>query len=615
MKKDNFTSNVNTHQEQEITVVTIWESDKPAYAAHAYFFDKDTIELIDKEVLGSALVYAQINGRSYNFGEYFFNSGIGKKISLSSAEEHSLGKVGKKIEVSALNRFKGLLQRSSNFEIEIKKENLSYSGQIIPLTNGNTGSFFICQAHDVQLEVGEDITIAAYFGGIAYMFHTHVMDIQDHQFALSLPSAATRIIRRVVPRKAGDFICEILGSKQKIILQNYSAFGMCLQLEDLKDFRIGQEIQLTIQNSKAETCETYALIRDINADRLHIVFAGSTENMKKRFLMLGFEQFKPFEFIEAPEKSWECLDKYNYLSLLEPGVLELIHQKCVQSWTQLMNSDLGFQPVAFDKDEPIGTIGVVKMTDDLWLPHTLATKVDPSVIDVTAGLYSSWPNYLLSLSKPLWMVTWYNPNKSWHNRFYQVFIKEHAKDYNLVNFLRQLYLLPNIKEFPRNMYEFKENINSKDIEDKWNKIWNSTLASPVMHLKNECSEVIEICCGSIHKNDEVVGAYKLINSQLTVNPVSLFQAIYICIFEDEIRKSQKELELLMHTCQNFLKNKNFSRACITLDYDSILEAPSELGMLYVSELECLSATSKLLPSLIANNEISFADMKLRKIAS
>lgn len=597
--------------------LSIWEQNKPPYEVDAKFENKDCIELLYHEVHGSALVFCHLNTRSYNLGEYFFNSRLGKKISLSNSEELALGKVGKKIEASALSRFKGLLQKSNSLDLEIKINNSSFEAKIVPLTEGSTSSFFICESKNLKLEAGMDITIAAFLGGIAYMFHSHVMDVQGEQLALALPSSATRIIRRVVPRSAGDFGCKVYDSNQNVLIQNYSAFGMCLKVENENEFEINQEIKIQIRNSKNVSCDTYALIRDINNQRLHIVFAGSTENMKKRFLMLGFEQFRPFEFLEVPEKSWECLARYNYLTLLEPGVLELVKQKCIDSWGQLKNTDFSFQPVAFNNDDPIGTIGVVKMTDELWLPHTLATKVDPSVIDVTAGLYSSWPNYLISLSQAMWMVTWYDANKAWHNRFFQVFIKEHERDYNLVSFIRQQYHLPRIHSYAQNKYIFsKENDEDKSIlQSEWKTMWATCLNSPIMRLENKSSEVSTFSFGSIMVNTNIVGGFKLIQSPYVVNPIGHLQAIYISIFDQKIKSSQVELKEIMESCHNFLKENNFTRACVMLDYDALLAKPQEVGFHYIYELRCLTAASKLMPSMIANNEISFADMKLRKVSA
>jgi hypothetical protein len=578
------------------------------------------VKVADSDFVGSANLFGLIDGRSYALGEYSFEHGSGQGHQyLDVAGVTSTGGT-KRIEASALNRLCTLLQRDRDITLEIQTNRTSFSSRITPIRTATASDFFVCEINKENMFVDRDVIVVAHLLGMAYTFKAFVLDRGEDELALSLPKTAARFLRRFVPRVVGSWDVKIGSQKTPAKLVNLSPLGVCIQIESDGD-KIDNwtEIQVSLSSHLSGEVDTFGLVVSKRDRFLHILLAGTNSGMKRRFYSLASETYKTFQFREDPEEAWNCLGRFKYLELMEGDVISSVKDDCVLAWLGLRESDNSFQPVAFSGAEAVGTIGAIQAGSDHWVPHALATKVDRSLIDVSSALYMAWPNFLLSLSYPLWMSTWYDANKPWHNRFYQVFIKENSDNPDVVTFVRQYYLATSLRDAHPNEIQIvdlgQEPVPNKQAETTWKNRWGRMARSPALKLERKTDFGFRHSFGEIRQECKSIGLYKIVTSENDVNPFCVLQSIHINLFEENSRGNEQIVRQVVSAALHYMKGLGLKRAALTLDYDVILKNPSSLGLAHFGEMRCLATSAPLLPALTSNNALSFADMKIRAKSS
>lgn len=598
-----------------------WPSGESPTSCRMKLFNDGSVKLSDSNFDGLANLYGILQDRYYAIGEYVFHFGSGQRPEYLEFNESSIGGAIRKIEPSALNRLRTILQRDSGISIDLRISRTTVSATIKALQQATAGSFFACELTEARLFAEREVIVVVYVLGMAYSFKAFVLDRTGNELAMSLPTHATRFLRRFTPRINGSWevhLGETLETKARLV--NFSPLGICVELPEGMKVERWDELKLLLCNENSSKVNTYGLVMAVSEQRIHLLLSGTPQDMKTRYYMLGYKQYEPFLFREDPEKSWECLERFKYLELMEGRVLASIKSDCLTAWHELKESDASFQPVAYYKNEPVGTIGAIQAATDHWVPHALSTKVDPSLIDVSSALYMSWPNYLLSLARPLWMSTWYDANKPWHNRFYHVFIKEHEDNQNVVSFVRQYYLAPVLQSFPgqkiqlilsRLVAQPKERATPTDGITSWQERWGVMGKAPVLKLESKEGSIFSHSFGEIREDGKCVGMFKLVTSPKEVNPFCVLQAIHLNVFDEAVRSQPEWIDEMVKSASSFLLNMGLKRAAITLDFDLTVSDPKAIGVAYFGEMRCLATVSPLLPALTSNNALSFADMKAR----
>jgi len=116
---------------------------------------------------------------------------------------------------------------------------------------------------------------------------------------------------------------------------------------------------------------------------------------------------------------------------------------------------------------------------------------------------------------------------------------------------------------------------------------------------------------SLQKDAKTVAIGKIVTSTLEINPFSVFNCIHLNIFEEAVANSSNDTRDIIAAANNFMVERGLKRCALTLDYNLDPEQVDAPGYSYFCESRCLVAHSDLLPSVMSNNALAFADIKSR----
>lgn len=458
--------------------------------------------------------------------------------------------------------------------------------------------------------------------GLRYYFKTHILDQSDGIFALSLPQTATRTLQRGVFREDVAIQTRITSEVSKNTydgtISNISPLGACVQLPSgasSADIHVWNQIWLRL----GETTEWQGLVVSKGSSTVHIAFAADDRTLKSRFLST-MKALEPALLIhENAQDTWSALEKYGYLALLNTEQSGSIREKTVQTWAERQDEYWNFLPVVYSGNEVLGTIGVTKVSENHWIPHLLATNTEPDYLEASAFLYAAWPTYLLCDARPLWFSTWYDSKKAWHNRFYQVFIKEHAASPDVQSYVRKLFWTPDTGKAALSSALSLASLSSLAEKEKvqltccWQeryKGFNSQL--PLIALTDSEFEDFRWSTLALSADNEPIGVVRVLLSRGTYNPMAMFNIGHIHLFDEKHRMNSQTWTNACDAVLNWASAQGIGMFSLTLDYDAPVSTGTRAGLQFISDSRCLAATDAMLPGLISNNTLCFKDIEARK---
>ena len=582
---------------------------------------EDKILLINpenKQKDGIANVYLNIKDNYYPLGGWHFKNGIGKRPNYLKLENEAI-----KVEQSAINRINSLLQNKDGLTFFIYDENgfvnFAYNRKI---EHAPQSPIFVLE-NDYEAEklLQKTYYIVLELYGYMYSFILRPIETEGHKISAYLPSNISRILRRSLDRKMKGHIQFKMKAPHDcgLKLKDISPLGAGFYLEEKCEFKKWGEVLISFESSK-HTIDVPAIAVGQEDNFLHVVFSGNHEKLKERFYLIEGVLDSHIELEEDPEAAWECLDENGYLELLEEGLLKTVKDDCIKSWKEEIEDNKSLFPVAKEEGSPIGTIASIKTGEKHWMPHSLAAKVDSRYLEVTSKLYQSWPSYILSQAEPSWCSTWYDSDKRWHNRFYEVFIKEHQDSANLTTFVRHWFWAPEFDNNLNNKTDYKL-VNYSDLDElsikKIHKMWSDRYGktahrSPMLQLKEEQYYMFEHYPLIILSGEEIVGVIIFYLGKKEFNPFSILNSAHINIFDENIYNAKGSLSEIINITRYHLYNKNKIRGAITVDFNAPLSEFDNTEFRYFCKAKCLSFGSIFLPSLMSNNSLCFTDMLHRK---
>lgn len=522
------------------------------------------------------------------------------------------------LEASALSRLHVVLQRHSAVEVAIDTASGSFQGHCVPLEFATASPIFRTKINSsAQLEPESQVTLRTSVNGMLFAFETRLLAASDRELVFKLPDSTYRQVRRTVPRKAAtNFQIRINQALTKHRVLDFSPTGICFECLSDEIPKQWEEISISL-GSDSEEESAQALVMSTDGTKVRAIIGAGQSRHKDFFYKIWNQMEENLEFSENPLESWTCLRDFGYLDLLEGGLLRNVEEACLNAWESTKNSPSVFHPVVHVDRKICGTIAAAEVTEDHWVPHSLATKVDPTLVDVSAALYIGWPLYLLSQSRPLWFSTWYDANKKWHNRFYQVFIREQKNNPDCFTFVRHWFWNADLKRIPSannisTQVLVKSNSSDAAAASVWqNRYGDQCLRIPAIALRTTEYFAFKETAVSFFKGENVVAIGKVVTSALEINPFSVLNCIHLNIFGEKTINQQHEVLDIITAANNFMAACGLKRCALTLDYDTPPNFATDLGYNYFSEIRCLTSQSDLLPSLMSNNALSFADIKTR----
>jgi len=598
--------------------VIVWKNGDAPFQCDATFCANEL--LIPNQLNGTALIYLiEQSGNQYCLGDWIFNGNVGRKSkALEDADvDQSL------VEPSALKRLHLLLQNDETIEVELKIGSNVINGKIAPLSITTEASFFTLKIEQ-SLGIGsicENSIAIVRVNKMSYSFKVHVIDedLENFAFAIALPKVVSRILRRHIPRSDKSIAISVSIGNAYIPIKvlNFSPTGLCLSREEvIRSLGKLDEVKIRFTCEGRNTIDSCALIVGVSTDRLHLTLSGIEQSVKEKFFLLFRESVEQFEMVEDPETSWKCLEDNGYLGLINDAKLYELKEAAITAWKELEKSPSFFMPSILEagKTVAIGTIGIAKVSDQEWIPHSLATKVDPRYIGASSSLYCSWPYYLLSQQTPLWVSTWYNANKPWHNRFYQVFLTENKNSRECFSFVRRHYLfrdserLEGLLSDTDNLIE----VSASEVEKFYAQKYKLNLASPIMFERNSGlrNGPVEKKWFVFYEKEKPIFYIRTIFSKLCINPLGMFNILHVDSTPNDYSRGFDEgvKQLLLRT-----KFRNTLPFSLTIDFNKELKTEGFNGECFdLGESRCLSTSARYLPALISNNSLSFKDMEVRK---
>ena len=581
------------------------------------------------------LMLCTSQGRRYLLGEYAIQDGVARKSTLFDL--HKLSPVEldlmldeHRVDQSATRRIHSCLQKMPDLMIELKLADGSVELTTQPLTKGGTSPFFLCRTSSIRLpDIIEGAPMVVYLFGVAYVFRAHIIDRDEQQLAVALPSATRRIARRAIAREAAclDVALELQSGRAQAKVVDFSHLGMCLTGQGLSELPIWAEVHLEICDNEGRACSMHGLVVAQSQRGTHLLLEGGTAergySLKARFYFFARHLDPTIKLEENPKESWDCLRDFGYLELSDKTALARIEGRCVSEWLRTAGSDLSFLPVAKGESGLIGTYGAFQGGVTQWIHHLLAIQFNPSALAKSATLYQAWPSYLASRAEATWLTAWYDPTKTWHNRFCQVFIKEHERHPECITFDRHWFWLPEIPSPPPGFTS--EGLALEDIDTLSPEQGEEARATileryslsrevPILPLKGhdqhgEIKNQTRHYC--ILQKGQYVGSVMLSMSEWDLNPFSASNCAHINIVNPDVKADGLLMQCIIHLVLKTMTSLGFQRGAFTLDFDAEIEPIQAAGFTYFILARCLSFSSRLLSDWMSNNALSFADLKMR----
>jgi hypothetical protein len=562
-------------------------------------------------------LFVTFDNRSYRLGAYNIS---GKKCQKEAGSDDHTFAVD--IDRAALTRIHSLLKNSHHLSLKISSKEKSFDAVTIKQKNLDAVPFFICETtEDSSLAEGQKLSCQFDLLNLTFEVESEVIFAEKNSIAISLPTKGFRKFRRHTPRFHTDIKFQISiddGFFEDVHTIDISQMGMrFVHHNKNKVIKKWTEICVRFMDNQSNTQTMWrALVIDDSKKGVGILFSSSEET-KSRFFTISNEQISDgYSTRESPGDAWSCLEKSGYTKLLSGGILETIKSDCLAAWEVAKNDANCVQPVIYHDKKAIGTIGTVKDRHNHWTPHSLGTQVSPEHLDVTAFLYYSWPIYQLMDANPSWFSTYYDADKKWHNRFYQVFLDEQSTRQGIVTYTRNWYWCNETSEYPTDI-EITNIINASDTLRKtavslWEQRYSSLPKTP--SLSGDTAEFgdFQHSLEIFHRGGIVLAISKSINAKRQLNPFSVFNAMHINTFNEDIKGSEKNLQNLLRAAIAHQASLGIGKAAFTLDFDAQTDHQSIPNLYYFCKAKCLSATSLHIPALISNDVLCFEEMKARQ---
>jgi hypothetical protein len=560
------------------------------------------------------LYYYSRTGAVFNLGTFLIDGQVFSKKNVDRDFMYSIA-----VEGSAIVRVGNILRFSSGLLVSVVSSgNISVSLKTESNIEHDLASFFVCRSDTrLTLKNGDELLCRFEIMNLSFEIETVVEETDDFHVALSLPSSGRRLFRRHVPRFLADIRVRISNQSGEFFSVDpvdFSQLGMRICKNAFtSEICLWEELSLELKSDRVDL-KVLAIVVSIDDLGIGLVFSSGNEVKRLFYFLSSYQLPNNFNLCENAELTWECLDQTGYLKLLSEGALQSVKTECIEAW-RLGEAEVGsLQPIICSGLEPVGTISSVKVEENHWVPHSLGTKTKIDSIDVTAFLYSSWPIYQLMDSQPSWFSTYYDVNKKWHNRFYQVFLDEQKSQAGILTFVRNWYWCALTTEYKS---KFRQ-IGIKDdpkLREKARRLWDERYKlvgnSPIVEFKESKFADFEHLMEATVLNGEIVAIAKVIRSPLNHNPFSVFNAVHINIFDKQISKNQ---EIVMDIVRTVLANQHrlgIKATAVTLDYDVKIDSEKIQNLHFFCSAKCLSATSAHIPSLISNNALCFEEIKAR----
>jgi len=578
--------------------------------------------------------------RRYGLGEFEVRDRIAERPRLLKAanneEEAEVEATSGSniIDSGATKRVNSLLQKTPGLRLEIKLPGGTMELRTVPLSPGSAASFFMVDTSGSPIpDEIQNVPAVLFLFGMQYVFRARIVDRTESQIAITLPGSYCRIVRRAILRDETSVSLKIISSSglREVQAKDISYSGLCVSDIELKSRDIWSEVELQLTGKSGNVIQTHSLIVEQSDKGTHLLFCGGTKNAKDRFRLIHSLLNEGTELVEEPELVWNCLQQFNYLELLEPGKLEKVKLDCLETWKANIETDLSLLPVLKVQGQCVGTYGLFQGGIDHWYHHLLAIDFSPKALVHAATLYQVWANYLSSRSEHSWITAWYNPTKTWHNRFCQVFLKEHEKHKECITFDRHWFWLSQIDSVktalePCTTFVLDPiNTSASALQDESLsrlRTWYPKLDTTAI-LPKVCRESVQdpanptICHREynfcITKDGRLVGNVLMFYTTQDLNPFSLTNTAHINIYDPEIKNSPELLQVITQTIA-LMKNLGFHRAAFTLDFDAPIQSVRNAGYTYFAVQRCISFTTRLLPEWLSNSALSFADLTGRIVA-
>jgi len=579
-----------------------------------------TVEGISVDSTGLIFIHSE-NENRYALGAWKITNGSATRIApfQMSEEESNEGEVV--VEKSALLRLHTILRRGSLISLDLYCNTLQSALKCIPSSTPSHASLFFCQIEHGNIPQGKNLNILATISGMTYFFKSEVVDSTQDSLALKLPEKAVRSLQRRVPRDHSNLEVMIQKPIQvKGTIKDFSPIGIAIEVIEPGLLRKGDEVRIHIPKLNKLSVTTDALVVDVNLNTVRLALSGQGQNIKERFYEFLSLANKDLEIQENPDLAWECLDRFGYFDVLKgkiKGLMEPSKKDCISTWEMLKNDSRNLQPLVIKNREIAGTIAVIQVAEDNWIAHSLASKVDPNFIDVTSVLYYTWPGYILNKATPSWFSAWYDANKPWHNRFFQVFINEHEKTQEVVTFVRKLYISSELVYYPGvdeevKILEISRIADHDNLVALWSERYKSLISSPSLSLKEGSFNFFKDKFTIVYFRDVFIGITKHLSGKFDVNPMSIMQCVHINLFTEGYRTNPAVIKSVAKAYSNYMKKNGLIRGSITLDYDTSSDILNDTCFVLYGDKRCLSSSIRHFPSLMSNNTLSFSDMLVRK---
>lgn len=554
-------------------------------------------------------------GRQYPLGLRPYSSGV---IDLSKPSHES----ETPMEASAVTRLCTILRLGQDdARIQISAPGLDNDrpvrAHLKALTAAPAAPMFITKT-EAQIEVPSSSTckIQIDLTGVSFAFEVALVDQSGLELAWRLPKSATRLVRRAAPRRIIGTNYEVpcvVGDRQVTkTLVDLSPLG-CGLAADSEDLGLWDEVALTLRQSDGSLFKVSGIISETAVDgRIGCIFATSHDQFKIDFLRLHGLASNGLTLRQRAEDAWKCLEENGYLDLVSEG-LHSVKEACLEAWQKTDLSREAFQPVAYIDGAAIGTIGAAQVEIDHWVPHSLATTVDPKLLEVTEALYQSWPLYVLAQGLPSWFSTWYDAEKPWHNRFYQVFLLEHARDNSCFSFVRHWHWCADTSGSSKEDCDFSFRQFNPDADADLSSAWAARYDGremPILKLrKSEFFEFVTEPLTFLHFN-RPIGILKLTTSRSLMNPFGVFTAGHLNLLVETSSPKSQVLEFAARKFSALMHSAGVKTAALSTDYDCEADL-GNCGFVKFAPIRCLTANSEKLGSLISNNALCFAEIRAR----